>query len=240
MIASNAFSPHEPGIFGPIWDTLLPRGDHYMHLADLAAYVKAQDEVGALYLKPEAWTRRAVAERGAFGQVLERPHDRAVRKRDLEGQAVSRRLRRSICDGQSSPGGSAGARERLDRRARARAAYHANRPDPADPRQRVDFGTSGHRGTSLDHTFTESHILAITQAICDYREANGIDGPLFLGKDTHALSGPAQRTALEVLAARGRRDDPPARRRRDADAGDLARDPGLQLAAAPTTGATAS
>ena len=82
-------------------------------------------------------------------------------------------------------------------------AYHVNRPDYADPRQRVEFGTSGHRGTSLDHTFTESHILAITQAICDYREANGIDGPLFMGKDTHALSGPAQRTALEVLSARG-------------------------------------
>src|SRR4029077_19770218 len=82
-------------------------------------------------------------------------------------------------------------------------AYHANRPDMADSRQPVAFGTSGHRGTSLDHTFTESHILAITQAICDYREANGIDGPLFMGKDTHALSCPAQRTALEVLSARG-------------------------------------
>jgi phosphoglucomutase len=82
-------------------------------------------------------------------------------------------------------------------------AYHANRPDLAEPGQRVEFGTSGHRGTSLDHTFTESHILAITQAICDYREANGIDGPLYMGKDTHALSCPAQRTALEVLAARG-------------------------------------
>ena len=65
------------------------------------------------------------------------------------------------------------------------------------------FGTSGHRGTPLDNSFTEAHILAITQAICDYRRAQGIDGPLFLGKDTHALSGPAQRTALEVLAAEG-------------------------------------
>jgi phosphoglucomutase len=82
-------------------------------------------------------------------------------------------------------------------------AYHANRPDCADARQRVNFGTSGHRGTSLDHTFTEAHIVAITQAICDYREANGIDGPLYMGKDTHALSSPAQRTALEVLSARG-------------------------------------
>jgi len=82
-------------------------------------------------------------------------------------------------------------------------AYYANRPDPNDPRQRVAFGTSGHRGTPLDNTFTEAHIVAITRAICDYRRAHGIDGPLFLGKDTHALSTPAQRTALEILAAQG-------------------------------------
>src|SRR3990172_5370543 len=80
-------------------------------------------------------------------------------------------------------------------------AYHERRPDAGDPLQLVAFGTSGHRGTPLDGTFTEAHILAVTQAICDYRRRRGIDGPLFLGKDTHALSGPAQRTALEVLAA---------------------------------------
>src|SRR5581483_853528 len=72
-----------------------------------------------------------------------------------------------------------------------------------DPTQLVSFGTSGHRGTPLDGTFTEAHIVAITQAICDYRRGQGIDGPLYLGKDTHAASGPAQRTALEVLAANG-------------------------------------
>ena len=82
---------------------------------------------------------------------------------------------------------------------------------------------------SLDHTFTESHILAITKAICDYRKMKGIDGPLFMGKDTHALSGPAQRTALEVLSARRCRDDPPARRRSDADPRHLARHPRLQF-----------
>ena len=82
-------------------------------------------------------------------------------------------------------------------------AYYTNRPDPADSRQQVAFGTSGHRGTALDSTFTEAHIVAITRAICDYRRAHAIDGPLFLGKDTHALSSPAQRTALEVLAADG-------------------------------------
>jgi phosphoglucomutase len=85
--------------------------------------------------------------------------------------------------------------------ARLEHAYHEGKPDPANPNQLVSFGTSGHRGTSLDGTFTEAHILAITQAICEYRAQQGTTGPLFLGKDTHALSAPAQRTALEVLAA---------------------------------------
>ena len=81
--------------------------------------------------------------------------------------------------------------------------YHASAFDPQNPGQRVSFGTSGHRGTPLDGTFTEAHILAITQAICDYRAAQGFAGPLFMGKDTHAVSGAAERTALEVLAANG-------------------------------------
>src|SRR5208337_2774409 len=76
-------------------------------------------------------------------------------------------------------------------------------PDLGDPNQRVSFGTSGHRGTPLHGTFTEAHILAITQAICDYRRGLGQNGPLYMGKDTHAMSSPAQRTALEVLAANG-------------------------------------
>ena len=79
--------------------------------------------------------------------------------------------------------------------------YLEQRPDPSDPNQRVSFGTSGHRGTSRNGTFTEAHILAITQAICEYRHRQGTTGPLYMGKDTHALSAPAQRTALEVLAA---------------------------------------
>ncbi|MBV9876042.1 MAG: alpha-D-glucose phosphate-specific phosphoglucomutase [Verrucomicrobia bacterium] len=81
------------------------------------------------------------------------------------------------------------------------AAFYETKPDPNDPNQVVSFGTSGHRGTSLNGTFTETHILAITQAICDYRRKEQIDGPLFMGKDTHALSRPAERVALEVLAA---------------------------------------
>ena len=80
-------------------------------------------------------------------------------------------------------------------------AYYVNRPDPAVPAQRVAFGTSGHRGSSLDCAFNEAHILAITQAICLYRRQQGINGPLFMGIDTHALSEPAVASALEVLAA---------------------------------------
>ena len=76
-------------------------------------------------------------------------------------------------------------------------------PDPADAAQRVAFGTSGHRGSALDTAFNEAHILAITQAVCDWRAANGVDGPLFLGRDTHALSEPAWASAREVLAGNG-------------------------------------
>ena len=83
------------------------------------------------------------------------------------------------------------------------AAYHDLRPDPADPAQRVSFGTSGHRGTSLLRGFNEDHILAVCQAIAEYRKSRGTTGPLFLGMDTHALSGPAHVTAQEVLAANG-------------------------------------
>jgi phosphoglucomutase len=82
-------------------------------------------------------------------------------------------------------------------------AYYTLHPDPGDPAQRVSFGTSGHRGSAFTATFNEDHIVATTQAICEYRAAHGIDGPLYLGADTHALSEPAQVSALEVLAANG-------------------------------------
>lgn len=85
--------------------------------------------------------------------------------------------------------------------ARLEREYYERRPDVGDPAQLVSFGTSGHRGSSLSGTFNEAHIVATTQAICDYRRSKGASGPLYMGKDTHALSGPAQRTALEVLTA---------------------------------------
>jgi phosphoglucomutase len=87
--------------------------------------------------------------------------------------------------------------------ARLIGAYFDERPDPSAPEQRVAFGTSGHRGSSLRATFNEAHVLAITEAICRYRAAQGIGGPLFVGRDTHALSEPAHRTAVGVLAAHG-------------------------------------
>jgi phosphoglucomutase len=99
-------------------------------------------------------------------------------------------------------GKPAPAKSLIDVAALVRAFYEKT-PDMEDASQRVSFGTSGHRGTSLDASFTEAHILAITQAICEYRASNRIDGPLYMGQDTHALSAPAQRTALEVFAANG-------------------------------------
>ena len=99
--------------------------------------------------------------------------------------------------------GKPATKEMLVDLARLEREYYARVPDPDDAAQRVSFGTSGHRGSSLRGSFMEAHILVITQAICDYRRAQRIDGPLHLGKDTHALSSPAERTALEVLAANG-------------------------------------
>ena len=89
--------------------------------------------------------------------------------------------------------------------ARLLTAYYTVKPDAAEPAQRVSFGTSGHRGSSFHASFNEDHILAISQAICEYRTDAGADGPLFLAKDTHALSEPAFATALEVLCGQRRR-----------------------------------
>jgi len=99
--------------------------------------------------------------------------------------------------------GKPAPRELLVDLGRLEREYYERTPDPDNPAERVSFGTSGHRGSSLRGSFNEAHILAITQAICEYRRSQSIDGPLYMGKDTHALSRPAERTALEVLAANG-------------------------------------
>ena len=101
----------------------------------------------------------------------------------------------------SALAGKPAPKEILADAGRLEREYYSHKPEMGDPGQRVSFGTSGHRGSSLLGSFTEAHVAAITQAVCDFRRSRGIDGPLYLGKDTHALSGPAQRTTLEVLAA---------------------------------------
>jgi phosphoglucomutase len=115
----------------------------------------------------------------------------------LTTQSIAANLEEAI----SPLAGKPAPKEMLVDVARLERDYFERRPDLDDPNQLVSFGTSGHRGSPLRGTFTEAHILAITQAICDYRRKQGTDGPLYMGKDTHAVSGPAERTALEVLAA---------------------------------------
>src|SRR5262245_3124499 len=111
--------------------------------------------------------------------------------------AITQRVGISPLAGQPAP------KEMLLDVAKLERDYYARRPDLDDSNQLIHFGTSGHRGSPLRSTFTEAHILAITQAVCDYRKSVGTDGPLYMGKDTHAISGLAQSTALEVLAANG-------------------------------------
>jgi hypothetical protein len=118
----------------------------------------------------------------------------AIEARPLAGDRASK-VKISHLAGKPAP------KEMLVDLVRLECEYFVRRPDLSCPNQMVSFGTSGHRGSSLEGTFTEAHVLAITQSICDYRHRQGTDGPLYIGKDTHALSAPAQRTAIEVLAA---------------------------------------
>ena len=117
----------------------------------------------------------------------------AIEARPLAGQKSKVKI--------SQVAGKPAPKEMLVDLVRLEREYFVRRPDLSCLNEMVSFGTSGHRGSSLDGTFTEAHVLAITQAICEYRRGQGTDGPLYLGKDTHALSSPAQSTAIEVLAA---------------------------------------
>src|SRR6266403_3067598 len=121
----------------------------------------------------------------------------------MQSPVQCRRTRGSAEMSISPLAGKPAPKEMLVDPVRLEREYYERRPDLDDPGQLVSFGTSGHRGSPYRGSFTEAHILAITQAICEYRKSQGTSGPLYMGKDTHALSGPAQRTALEVLAANG-------------------------------------
>jgi phosphoglucomutase len=143
-------------------------------------------------------------ERRQLREVFERSLDCGIRKRDLEGGTMPSTLETQSLTGEpniSPLAGKPAPKELLVDVARLEKEYFERRPDLDNPNELVSFGTSGHRGSPLRGTFNEAHILAITQAICEYRHEQGIDGPLYMGKDTHAVSRPAQRTALEVLAA---------------------------------------
>ena len=146
-------------------------------------------------------------ERSQLWKILKRPHHCRICSRHLEGRTMSNTVEKPSAGAAAhrsslSPlAGKPAPKEMLVDVARLERDYFERRPDLQDANQLVSFGTSGHRGSPLQGTFTEAHILAITQALCDYRRSQGTDGPLYMGKDTHALSSPAQRTALEVLAA---------------------------------------
>src|SRR5712664_2091109 len=142
-------------------------------------------------------------ERGRLRQVFERPYARRVRGRHLERQALPGGLGTDSAMQVSPLAGKPADASILINVPRLVTAYYTGRPDPSVPGQRVVFGTSGHRGCSLDNAFNEAHILAITHAICLYRGQQSIDGPLFIGIDTHALSEPALTSALEVFVANG-------------------------------------
>src|SRR5262249_18125520 len=200
LIFSDYFSRYEPGVFAPLRGALLTHGDHYMHLPDLQSYLDA-DQKALRALRRRGWLgAQSNSKHRRLREVLQRPHHRPIRDRDLECQTMSGAVG-GIADMTISPlAGKPAPKEMLIDPVRLEREYFEHRPDLDDPNQLVSFGTSGHRGSPLHGSFTEAHILAITQAICDYRKAHGTSGPLYMGKDTHAVSGPAQRTALEVLA----------------------------------------
>src|SRR5271157_6209540 len=140
-------------------------------------------------MAPDSVGTQGYLERRRFREVLQRPHDCPIRRRDLECQAVSGAIERIAHMTISPLAGKPAPKEMLIDPAQLERDYFERKPDLDDPRQLVSFGTSGHRGSPLRGSFTEAHILAITQAICDYRHAQGADGPLYMGKDTLRFPG---------------------------------------------------
>ena len=233
LIFSDHFSRNEPGVFAPLRDTLLTDGDHYMHLADLTSYCQAQERLGELYADPGAWARKAILNVASSGKFSS---DRTIAEYateiwkaepmpgTLEKQSMTSRQRTTI----SPLAGKPAPKEMLIDVARLEKEYFERRPDLSDPNQLVSFGTSGHRGSPLHGTFTEAHILAITQAICDYRREAGNRRSSLHG-ERHPC-GLRSRAAHRTRGAGGeqRGDDHSAERRRNSDPGHLARHSRLQ------------
>ena len=195
LISSNYFSPHEPGIFAPIYDTLLTNGDHYMHLADLKSYLEADQRLARAICQLGRVGAQDYFECCGFRKVLQRPYHRRIRNPDLGGEAMSGAVGAQPLPRLSPLAGKPAPKEMLVDVAKLEREYFERRPDLSDPNQMVSFGTSGHRGSPLHGTFTEAHILAITQAICDYRRERRNGRPALHGQG-HARSvrsGPTHR-----------------------------------------------
>jgi phosphoglucomutase len=160
--------------------------------------------------KPLGWESKAVERRALSGELLLPPKSpnlrcRLVQGNDFRSSTIPFDVVATSCGilmpmALSPLAGKPAPKELLIDPTELERQYYTRKPDIADPAQQVSFGTSGHRGSPLKGSFTESHVLAITQAICDYRRAREISGPLFIGRDTHAVSAAAQQTALEVFA----------------------------------------
>jgi hypothetical protein len=208
LIFSDHFSRHEPGVFEPLRDTLLTHGDYYMHLAishpistptaGSSNFMRTRKSGRAKLFSmwPALENFRATALSASMRQRSGTPSPAAL-------LSVNRKFFGERTMEVSPLAGKPADPSILINVFRLVSAYYSEKPDPSVPSQHVAFGTSGHRGCSLDNSFNEAHILAITQAICLYRKRQSIDGPLYIGFDTHALSQPAFRTALEVLAGNG-------------------------------------
>ena len=230
LIFSDHFSRNEPGIFDALRDALLTNGDYYMHLADLKSYLDADQRLLELYAEPGGMGAQGDLECGAFGKVFERPHHRRIRRRYLGGEAMSGAVsQQPPISRDFAAGRPTGAEGDADRCGPARARVFRA---PAGPeRSRTRWSASAPAAIAAlrsmarlpKRTFWPSRRRSANTGA-----AHGPDGPLYMGKDTHALSDPAQRTALEVLAANGVDTVIQREQRRHADAGDFARHPGLQ------------
>ena len=205
LIFSDHFSRYEPGIFAPLRDTLLTHGDHYMHLADLKSYLEADQQACRVVRRPRRLGAQGHFERGRLRKILQRPHHRPIRGRNLECEALSGTMRRNTSDMTISPlAGKPAPKEMLVDLARLERDYFERRPDLDDPepagqlRHQRASRLAAATARSPRRTSSPSRRPSATTG-----RSQGTDGPLYMGKDTHALSGPAQRTALEVLAANG-------------------------------------